>query len=428
MPATIENPRLRTPLSLILDDSCPVINLTYYWIRQRHAWKARHQPGVPPDRWEGDPEKLHLVPEAIPADFARRFGEWCGEAGVRGKFSVIPYPAGLGRIDRHLPGHSDAELQEWLTVIREVIHPQFDLTPEMLTHTHVLDLRTLEPTEAWEQREWVDPVPQDLLTEYITLCFEILKNVGIAAEGVTSPGAFGKRMEDRYARAVLLAALAVTGNRLPFYFLHVVSQPGRIATCPLQFWGLRPEAGVVSVVGATGDWFGGWTGYDLGHPDRFLTEDLRGGRVAEVLAAQAPCILVGHWPGIYYGGEASGFAILKEVKRRLDRYDPTGERTCWMKTSEIARYWAARQLAWVDELPAPAGEWRARIRCPLAADDFTLRVVGVRAKLVEVAGAPLALAAGPRHLRAATYLLDGTDTVLCWNLSAGETELRLVRA
>ena len=53
MNITVCNPLLRTPLSLIVDDSCPVINLTYYWIQQRHAWKARHQPGVPPDRWEG---------------------------------------------------------------------------------------------------------------------------------------------------------------------------------------------------------------------------------------------------------------------------------------------------------------------------------------------------------------------------------------
>ncbi len=33
----VRNPLLRTPLALIVDDSCPVINLTYFWITQRHA-------------------------------------------------------------------------------------------------------------------------------------------------------------------------------------------------------------------------------------------------------------------------------------------------------------------------------------------------------------------------------------------------------
>ena len=66
-----------------------------------------------------------------------------------------------------------------------------------------------------------------------------------------------------------------------------------------------------AIIGCTGDWFGGWTGYDLGSPDRFITEDLQGGRLPEVIAAEAPCILCGHWPGFYYGGEESGFAILQ---------------------------------------------------------------------------------------------------------------------
>jgi len=35
-------PLLRTPLSLIIDDSCPVINKAYYWIKQRRDWRLRH--------------------------------------------------------------------------------------------------------------------------------------------------------------------------------------------------------------------------------------------------------------------------------------------------------------------------------------------------------------------------------------------------
>ena len=32
--ASVCNPLLRTPLSLIVDDSCAVVNLTHFWIRQ----------------------------------------------------------------------------------------------------------------------------------------------------------------------------------------------------------------------------------------------------------------------------------------------------------------------------------------------------------------------------------------------------------
>ena len=84
------NSLLRTPLSLIVDDSCPVVNLTYYWIHQRHAWKTRHQPGVLPDRWEGMPFNLQKMPPTIPADFAWEWAEWCAENGVKGKLASFP--------------------------------------------------------------------------------------------------------------------------------------------------------------------------------------------------------------------------------------------------------------------------------------------------------------------------------------------------
>jgi len=37
LPITIANPLRRAPLALIVDDSCPVINLTYYLNRKPNA-------------------------------------------------------------------------------------------------------------------------------------------------------------------------------------------------------------------------------------------------------------------------------------------------------------------------------------------------------------------------------------------------------
>ena len=43
-------------------------------------------------RWED-------MPVVHPGSFTREFAEWCVESGVKGKYSVVPCPAALGRID-----------------------------------------------------------------------------------------------------------------------------------------------------------------------------------------------------------------------------------------------------------------------------------------------------------------------------------------
>ena len=61
----------------------------------------------------------------------------------------------------------------------------------------------------------------------------------------------------------------------------------------------------------------------------------------EIIRREEPAIMVCHWPGIYYNGEESGFNIFKKAVHRLhDGYD----NLIWMKLSEIARYWAAKEL------------------------------------------------------------------------------------
>ncbi len=74
---------------------------------------------------------------------------------------------------------------------------------------------------------------------------------------------------------------------------------------------VNPEC-VVSIIGCTGDWFGGWDGTEIGSPDQFITEDLNSGRMVEVIQRQEPAIMVCHWPGIYCNGEEQGFEIFKD--------------------------------------------------------------------------------------------------------------------
>ena len=177
----------RVPLSIIFDDSTVLVNLNYFWMRDRNPVDGENR------RWED-------VPVVHPESFTREFAEWCLDNGVRGKFSVVPCPAALGRIDEGLPLFSKAQQESWLQMCRELITPAFDITPEMITHTFVVHPKTLKPLESriWEQYEWAT-LPEDeeeFVIDYISTACEILVNVGLTPEGVTSPGGFGGRTQE----------------------------------------------------------------------------------------------------------------------------------------------------------------------------------------------------------------------------------------
>jgi len=178
---------------------------------------------------------------------------------------------------------------------------------------------------------------------------------------------------------------------------------------------------VVSIIGCTDDWFGGWDGLSPGSVDRLITEDLKGGRLPEVIDKGEPAILCCHWPGIYFNGERIGFNIFKETVARLHRrYD----NLVWMKLSEIARYWAARELTRIEK----QGD-KMVFQAPFAAPRFTLDIPGTAVGTVEVLAdgspkplkqvmKPLELASGTWHRR------DGGATV-CFDLPRGKSVLQL---
>jgi len=415
------NPLLRTPLALIVDDSCPVINLNHFWIKQRHAWLERHPAYPRRPEWDGDINKLDRVPETIPAAFVVKWGEWCRAQGIKGKFSMVPYPAGVARIDQGFPDYPRREYDDWMRATREIICPNFDITCEMLTHTHVVDLQSWEFTDAWEQYEWVNP-PVEPLQAYITTAMRIVKDAGLPCEGATSPGAFGSGQEAAYSRAVLDAALTVNQDPRPFYFLHVHDAPDAWPDVPLWHVDKAKGIAIASIIGCTHDWFGGWTGYDAGDPDRFITEDLQGGCLPLVLERELPCVLVSHWPGFYFGGDEVGFEVLKTVKRRLDAYDPTGVKTRWMKTSEIAHYWMARQLSDITVTAQSATQWQVTVNTNFPTANFTL-AIDAKVQSVRVNGRDLTQVSSQGDLVTDTFLRQGTETVVAFDLAPGNTTL-----
>ena len=85
------HPRGRVPLSFIIDDSTCLVNMGRFCMPQfKAAWPQNPLYRKPWKDW----------PREIPNDFVRQFGEWCGANGVKGKWSVVPFPACVGWLDR----------------------------------------------------------------------------------------------------------------------------------------------------------------------------------------------------------------------------------------------------------------------------------------------------------------------------------------
>jgi len=408
------NPRNRVPVSLIIDDSTTLVNLAHFGIPQFAE--------VFPDNYKQDWRKL---PREIPDSFVREFGEWSAENGVKGKYSIVPYPACTGWVNRFIPGWTEKELKNSLKLVRDVITPNWDIHPEMISHTRVIDIKTGKPFEQatpdfMENWEWSQNKSADELAAYQAYALNILKDAGLFCEGITTPGNFGARNQNNLALATLQSVRDVFGAEIPHYFRNLYTEKGKsVAPEVLHASGLNgsdPKC-VVSINGCTGDWFGGWDGLVPGNVDKFITEDLQAGRMVDVIDSGEPAIMVCHWPGIYYNGEKVGFNIFKEVVNRIhQKYD----HLIWMKLSEISRYWAAKELTSIS-----INENTIKLKAPFAAPDFTLKIDSTVKNLTMKNGAPLNRIQKQTELKSGTFFSDKTGTILCFDLKKGETEFTI---
>ena len=390
----------RVPLSIIFDDSTVLVNLNYFFMRDRNLVDGENR------RWQD-------VPVVHPESFVREFAEWCLEHGVRGKFSVVPCPAALGRIDEGLPLFSKAQQESWLQMCREVITPAFDITPEMITHTVVVDPKTCKPLESgiWEQYDWNNlPVDQEeLVIDYITTACQILENVGLTPEGVTSPGGFGNPL-DFYAKVVGIAARGVTGNPTPYFFKRV-SADDSVET-PVWYADRETGTAVGEIIASTGDWTGSWTGYGEVNVDKYITTDLGAGRLPAVIDAGDPAVLISHWQGFYglHNDDRRGFNAFKTVVRRLKERDPNGERTQWRKCSEITNYACAREMA-----EMVVEDNTIRLDLPVCVPDLTLRLTGVDVRGVSVDGEDITRAGSRALFKSNTFFTENNTTFVAFN-------------
>ncbi|HOJ61947.1 MAG TPA: hypothetical protein PK878_16820 [bacterium] len=412
------NPRARVPLSFIIDDSTCLVNLAHFAIPQFAE--------VFPDQYK---QPWKSLPREIPDAFVRKFADWCRDAGVKGKFSVVPYPACVGWLDRDLPGWSKRELLDSLHLVRTELPSHWDFHPEMVSHTWVIDTKTgrsyPDRTENFmENWGWSAGKSVDQLADYLAYALRILKNVDIPCEGITTPGGFGSRARPELAQATLEACRDVFQTEIPHYFRDLFTDETSVAPRVEYASGLNgpdPKC-VVSIIGCTGDWFGGWDGLTPGSVDLLITRDLEGGRMPEVIRRGEPAIMVCHWPGIYFNGLEIGFNILKEAVKRLhEAYD----NLVWMKLSEIARYWAAKELT---RITRNGNE--IHFQAPYACPEFTVAVTisSPQVPQLHIQKQPVELKEASHALRLtrSTWTRRENEVLVCFDLPKGESTLTLV--
>ncbi|MEE3054586.1 MAG: twin-arginine translocation signal domain-containing protein [Planctomycetota bacterium] len=413
------HPRGRVPLSFIIDDSTCLVNMGHFCMPQfAAAWPGRQQYKKPWKTW----------PQEIPDDFVREFGQWCATHGVRGKYSIVPNPACVGWLDRELPGWSRRDLKESLALVRDLMLPNWDIHPEMITHTRVIDLKTGRPLEPANAATMENSWPQekksvDELAEYLSYALKILKNCGLPCEGVTTPGGFGNLVKPELSLAAGEALRDVYGVELPHYFKYVAGGKDESTEPRIEHasgLGTANPRAVINVPAGTGDWFGGWDGDVKSRGHLYSNDDATSGRMVELIERGAPAVMLCHWPGMYTQGTREGFGDFKKVVVALNtKYR---DRTLWMKISEIARYWAARELTAIERKAAGFS-----LDAPFACPAFTLRVKSKRAgppKLTSAGRSPeLSEVRQARDLVPGSWLRQEDSLTLCLDLPKGRSRL-----
>ncbi len=309
-------PPAKTPFSLIIDDGSPVDPLFY------------EIPG-------------YETPFLIPADFIQRVADVFDKFDLHGKFTVIPMPSCLGRLDQSLNRVPPDHLSNFLKSVRERFAPRFDITPEFLTHLRAYDLKNGQYQHIFED-VWISKAPLEEIVEYFVLAFSILRNVGLEATGITSPWVSGIDVEKKYAQALAEAQWKVFRRKLTWYFLHAKSD-GPPLPCSVEYEDPARGQVVVSVPANTGDIFWSmerptraerWNFITKGI-DRLLAPDGRTGRIREIIQAGRPVVLVTHWQSLYTRGTALGLEGLAALAERIRGV--FGDNFEWVTCSEMAR-------------------------------------------------------------------------------------------
>ena len=313
------------PITLLIDDPAPLINLLWWHF-------AESQGTDDPRQGSGEP-----VAKEVPMDFLREFVDVVAEHGIKGKFSVLPYPAGLGKISEGWEGCDRKELAEWIEIVRRGVTPLMDITPEILTHGKAVNLENMSLYPE-NERNWAQHQTEATLTPYIAASLRFLNEVGLEANGVTSPWDFGREVEEDYRLAIRKAMKEVNGRDQTWFFLHVRDGEREFLSETVHREG---DAWLVSLCSQVGDYL--WEtmetmdssdDYVSSIADKYLTEDGASGAFPKLFEVGTPIVFHSHWQSLYANGRRTGLRVLREVGRRVN--SAWGDDVEWLKCSEMA--------------------------------------------------------------------------------------------
>ncbi len=303
----------KNPISLIIDDGAPV-NLYYF-----HDLMRNHE----------------LI---VPIEQVLRFASICETYGVRGKFSVVPMPAGLGRIDRGLSHCPLDHVMQFNEAVRKRIAPMFSLTPEIISHFRAYDVKEERFLHVMEDA-YISKLDAEQIADYVSYAIRILCNVDLVPEGLTSPWMTGIDNEQNYAKGIGMAFKRTLNRECSFYFLHNDSTlKGPKVMCD------SAETGkVVSIPRNLPDVF--WPGNSLGTDDEvkaaiakgvdgILSADGRSGKLLERIESGGPVVLVTHWTSLFSDGRFHGLDGFECLMERISRH--FGDQLEWMTFQQLA--------------------------------------------------------------------------------------------
>lgn len=305
----------KIPISMIVDDG-GVVNMFHY-----HDLTHHHE---------------RLVPPA----FAALFGKVCRQHGVRGKFSVVPIPAGLGRLDEKnkVNGVDPAHIESFIRICKKDIMPDFSITPEILTHFLAWNLKRSCNMQMCED-VYFSKLTAEEIADYVALSLTILNNIGLTPTGVTSPWYTGGDNEENYAKGIGMAFKRVFGKENCFYFMHTddhIRKP--TVMCD------SPETGRVVTIPATCNPDPFW---DTQNPvsetkarrnvkeliDYYISADGKSGRFRELYEEGRALVFYTHWQSLYSDGRAIGLEGLEALCTRLKKV--FGNNIEWTKFEEL---------------------------------------------------------------------------------------------
>ncbi len=326
----------KLPIVFMIDD--PPINTSYLMRKQMEdAGTLKEGNGFFEStylsHWR-DMEKSTIIPNA----FLKKVAQYLIKEGIKGKTTLLPCPGGYGYLDGPVKNYTEDQQKELISIFKNIFSKNFDITPEILTHTMGMDLKTNQLTNEPEYL-YVSHLSEADLTDYFIKALQVLKNVGIIAPGITQcndfKGDFGV-----YSRAVLAAEKKVNNISHTFYFNDC--EPNKTKTgSKVKIDDKDKDESVVSIVSEIKADEPFWYAlYGEGDPmklaDYFISADGKSGRFIDLLNAGSPIVFHAHGQTLYSNGAEIGFKSLQEVIRRTKKY--IGDKVVWMKVSEFAEW------------------------------------------------------------------------------------------